>query len=238
MHRRAHPMAGIARRGEDAVAQIGEIGQSFHGDSKGSAPGIIYLNIRQMWENTGQWGADLGGDVPRKPIPITLATAKEQSTIRRQAEIIHHEIRIRHGDILGQHLRGTVPQRLGRDDEIVDGHHPRGHFAMKPTVIAIAGQDNMICDHTARVGLHNMRRALATGANVMHLRALMDLRASLLRRLGQPKGQFQRVQMRGPHIQQAAIIQRRGAKRLCRGAIQHLNLFISIAVLQMRGEVM
>ena len=90
----------------------------------------------------------------------------------------------------------------------------------------------MVRRHPPAIGLHSGGAAFG---DVMHGAAFIDLDPCCLRRPCQPEGKVERVQMRGPHIQNAAAISRRRTDVAQRVAVQHLYPVVAIAVLQEAG---
>ena len=90
----------------------------------------------------------------------------------------------------------------------------------------------MVRRHPSAIGLHSGGAAFG---DVMHGAAFKDLDPCRLRRPCQPKGEVERMQMRGPHIQNTAAIGGRGTDSAQRVAVQHLYQLVAIAVLQEAG---
>mmetsp|Transcript_22555 Transcript_22555/g.36707 ORF Transcript_22555/g.36707 Transcript_22555/m.36707 type:complete len:390 (+) Transcript_22555:244-1413(+) len=205
---RAHPVTGIARRGQRIWGHPDKIGQPLHRDGKRTAPGIVQRHLREMGENLKHRLADHGPNVARKPVAIAFASAKEQPTIMAEPEVVHHKAPIRHRDVTGQNTRSVLAQRGRGRDKVVDWHDAGGHAVLQFAEVAVAGVDHMRSHNHAVLGPY---RSWITIGDLGHRTAFINHRTCRFGRPGQAQCKPQWMQVARIPIHDAALIGRRGA---------------------------
>ena len=193
---------------------------------------MVDRHVLQVRKHPRHRLAHLGRDVPGEPVAIAFATAEQQTVVVAEAEVVHHEHVVRHGDIARQHAGRIVAQGRGRGHEIVDRHHPRRDLPVQPAEVAVAGQDQMPCVDLAQGGVHHH---LAAPVDPFDARIFVNPGARIFGGAGQPKRIAQRMKVPRAHVQHPALVGGRGAEIVERLRVQRLDLVIAVSVAQVVG---
>ena len=197
-------MARIARSGKDIARNAPEIGHAVHGDAKGSPPCIFDFHPRKLREDLQHGFSRPFLQIPGETVAIAFPAPEQKAPVLGQAEIVDHELAVRHRHIVpDQGARYVCAKRSGGHDEIVDRHDPPCHLRGKIAQITIGPQGHetgrylrAVCGDGGRIALRN-----AGDPGVFK-----DAHPRSFARPGKAQRKVQRMQMPRPPVHGATLI--------------------------------
>ena len=144
-------------------------------------------------------------DVVGESVAIILAAAEQQAMIRRDAEVIHDEARIRNRRAVADEVaRARFAQRFGHRDEVVDRHDAPLDFGRQVPQVAVAGQHDARGLQVTRARLH--APAAVDLAQSRDFDALVQARTVALRGARDAEREIQCMQVSAACVKTAAVV--------------------------------
>ncbi|MNS60561.1 hypothetical protein D3C72_935680 [compost metagenome] len=186
------------------VGQAAELRQAVGADADHPAPGVVDAHVGQLREDLEHLRAHVSGDVRRITPGIVAGTAEQQASVRREPVVIEADFLVAHRQIVRDQLRGArLGQRFGGDDVAAGRQHLATELLFEVVQMRIAAEHQTASPHRAVCATHLHGRAMD---DFQHFTLLENLHAE---RRCQPRfalHQIQRMQMTGPHVDQATGI--------------------------------